>query len=758
MPVVSPCDDVDLINNHVMGTGRRADSLFDARVIAFRNKVNTVLTVPMMRTWCKANGTTLFIAPAHDVYVGHQRPGAVAEVPPTDAPWPAGLRREIMSLDDGKTNDLPTSACLAIGAPVVLHKSPQFVLLGVCNNSDGIIRGIELDPREDYHTSTTGYSVVTLRYAPLRVFVYIKSADDAGLHLDGLQRGVIAVAPVERKFTIVGINKRKFTFKRRQIPLTAGCLSSVYRSQGQTMRKIILDIRRPPGHAMDCAAVYVALSRATGLDDLNLLFPVTLQDLNQPQNPDIIAVVKYLHRLDDATMELFLKDPGSFTPAYATLDDIGEAGPRPPKKQPRQPGRHGSGATRRVAHLIPNAYNNCFFNSALTLALAAWDGQPLPDAAAGTPAAGSFFAVLQLLRDSMFDECALSPNIVVQAQQARQAIFSNTSLPGAGSQMGDVASVFEAIAARCPQEGSPIWPDNFNDQQNRVVRTRREFGLDWRYANSCPVSNHSNLDITPDQTAALRNATVITIPNGTATTFHHKVQEFFSSGQASDLSIPGTSLCPFCAAGLGQTLCDWTLLPWTDHTAPSRVFFRSPEVFRGLHGRPMSPSPTLSMGAAYSLVGVSYHIAIGGSRKNHFVTQLRVRGRWHKYDCLAGGAVLSSDAFDADWNSSSQCLLAYLKTSLCVATPPLYTRHEQQHHHDSPSGRQPDHRHHADHSSPSGRNHQRRSQHSPQSPSGRSTSLCGDGSLNDRTSTDGCRRCRLSFVWRHLYQPIRPNF
>ncbi|CAN0523223.1 unnamed protein product, partial [Ectocarpus sp. 12 AP-2014] len=89
--------------------------------------------------------------------------------------------------------------------------------------------------------------------------------------LDGLPRGVVAFAPVEKPFSIVGIGKRKFTIRRRQLPLTAGCLSSVYRSQGQTMRTIILDIRNPPGNRMDPAAVYVALSRATCLEDLYLL-------------------------------------------------------------------------------------------------------------------------------------------------------------------------------------------------------------------------------------------------------------------------------------------------------------------------------------------------------------------------------------------------------------------------------------------------------------------------------------------------------
>lgn len=158
-------------------------------------------------------------------------------MPSPSASWPPGLEREVASLDDAKTKDLPTLACLAIGAPVVVHMKKRYVLVSVSNNSDGIIQGVVLDHREEYlRHNNTGYSVVHLRYPPIKVFVYIKSADDAGLKLPGLARGVIAVAPIERTFTIEGRNKRNFTIKRRQLPLTAGGLSSVYRSQGQTLK------------------------------------------------------------------------------------------------------------------------------------------------------------------------------------------------------------------------------------------------------------------------------------------------------------------------------------------------------------------------------------------------------------------------------------------------------------------------------------------------------------------------------------------
>lgn len=92
----------------------------------------------------------------------------------------------------------------------------------MCNNSDGIIDIIELDQRERYFAyRNAGCSEVTLRYPPERVFVCINSADKAGLQLDRLPSGVIAIGLVEKKITVVGTNKRKFVMKR-QLPLTAG--------------------------------------------------------------------------------------------------------------------------------------------------------------------------------------------------------------------------------------------------------------------------------------------------------------------------------------------------------------------------------------------------------------------------------------------------------------------------------------------------------------------------------------------------------
>lgn len=91
---------------------------------------------------------------------------------------------------------------------------------------------IDLDPRElDVQDQDTGYRVVNLRYPPVRVVIFVQTAYDAGLHLPGLNRGELVCGPETRSFGVKGLHDREFTFKRTQVPLLPGHLSSVYRAQ-----------------------------------------------------------------------------------------------------------------------------------------------------------------------------------------------------------------------------------------------------------------------------------------------------------------------------------------------------------------------------------------------------------------------------------------------------------------------------------------------------------------------------------------------
>ena len=169
---------------------------------------------------------------------------------------------------------------------------------------------------------------------------------------------------------------------------------------------------------MDTAAVYVALSRATCIDDIYLRFPIALYDPARSRNNDIVALIEYFKRLEQSTLAALNLDPSKFAPATASLHQGEVMGANPPQPSPnpkrKRTGRHGTGATRRLARLMPNKDNNCFLNSSIALALAAYDAQPLPDSSQCTPAAGAFFSCLQLVRDAMFGGSSLLERILVR--------------------------------------------------------------------------------------------------------------------------------------------------------------------------------------------------------------------------------------------------------------------------------------------------------------------------------------------------------
>ena len=170
----------------------------------------------------------------------------------------------------------------------------------------------------------------------------------------------------------------------------------------------------------------MALSHATSLGDIHLLFPVNLSDLNRPRNQDVVALIGFLQRLEEASISAFNSHPSIFTPISASLpldsDDSDEydstttSTPRGGTRRARSHRSQRRSPTPSV-YFIPNRDNNCFLNAALGLALAAFDGQSLPDSSNCTPATAAFFSALVIIKGNMFEGNPLQQHVLVRFGQ-----------------------------------------------------------------------------------------------------------------------------------------------------------------------------------------------------------------------------------------------------------------------------------------------------------------------------------------------------
>ena len=110
-------------------------------------------------------------------------------------------------------------------------------------------------------------------------------------NLDSLDSLVVPIPVIEKTFSIdleklysdkehmMKLLKSKnlkttISVKRKGLPLIPAYSITTHKSQGQTLRKIVIDLNMPPG-IVEVASAYVPLSRVQQLTDL-----VILQDFN----------------------------------------------------------------------------------------------------------------------------------------------------------------------------------------------------------------------------------------------------------------------------------------------------------------------------------------------------------------------------------------------------------------------------------------------------------------------------------------------
>jgi len=142
--------------------------------------------------------------------------------------------------------------------------------LDIANGARGDIVGIVLHPKEP---PIGDRPVVKLKFLPTCILV--KMYRTRASRLEGLDQGVIPIEPAMASYRVKIPTENGGTFlrtmKRRQFPITPAFAFTDYRSQGQTIPYVVVDIASPPNGNLNLFNLYVALSRSSGRDTIRLL-------------------------------------------------------------------------------------------------------------------------------------------------------------------------------------------------------------------------------------------------------------------------------------------------------------------------------------------------------------------------------------------------------------------------------------------------------------------------------------------------------
>ncbi|KAG8947019.1 hypothetical protein FRC03_001205 [Tulasnella sp. 419] len=168
--------------------------------------------------------------------------------------------------------------------------------LDIANGSQGVITGLVLDEADkDYNRNA---EEVNLTRPPL--YILVKLQQTSSIKLPGLEENKIPITPMCKNYMgLVGGQCK--SIKCRQLPLTAAYSFTDYRSQGQIIPYIIVDIATPPSKGIMAFNIYVALSRSSGRDTIRLLRDFDPQLLMQHPSKFLRSEDKRLEDLNEKT-------------------------------------------------------------------------------------------------------------------------------------------------------------------------------------------------------------------------------------------------------------------------------------------------------------------------------------------------------------------------------------------------------------------------------------------------------------------------
>lgn len=207
-----------------------------ASLVTPRHAVREAWNDAALRKHCQKQKKQVFICPAEDTIQGRS-------LSPQER-IAASLQCKCRKKEHRR--HLPDQVRIAVGMKVMVTLNLA-TDLDVANGARGEITKIVLHPQEPPITDSPE---VRLSYPP--AFIVVRLERTRMPRLEGLDGGEIPIEPTEQAYTIEvegadGEQRRiKKAVHRHQLPITAAYAFTDYRSQGQTLPYVIIDIAKPP--------------------------------------------------------------------------------------------------------------------------------------------------------------------------------------------------------------------------------------------------------------------------------------------------------------------------------------------------------------------------------------------------------------------------------------------------------------------------------------------------------------------------------
>ncbi|KAJ8517278.1 hypothetical protein ONZ45_g5520 [Pleurotus djamor] len=268
---VEMCRKITLSDPLCAPTDFNAEPWRDAILVTPRHSLKDAWNQAAVSRHAHLTGHLIYDCPAEDT-VGADR-----------TPLRRRDRLTIAGYKQKETGNLPWRCTLAIGmkAMVTTNVSTEAKL---ANGSRGTVVDIVLDPRDIGAAAVNGR--VTLTYPPACVFLRLD--DTTTPQFKGLKHGIVPVSPAEASFNIDTSDGRDPRVTRRQLPIIPAYAFTDYKSQGQTIPALFVDLKEPAKNAMTAFNVYVALSRSHGRNTIRLLRAFNTDLLRQPPPMNLI--------------------------------------------------------------------------------------------------------------------------------------------------------------------------------------------------------------------------------------------------------------------------------------------------------------------------------------------------------------------------------------------------------------------------------------------------------------------------------------